>query len=230
VAPATEQDLEPINEIYNHYVVPTAITFDLEPMTMYWRREWFGQFAEEGRHRLLVARESGSVIGYACSHAHRARPAYDPSVETSTYLDPTRTGRGVGGALYGTLLEILEREDVHRAYAGIALPNPASVRLHERSASAGSASSASRGGSSTAIGTLPGTSGASPERRSSPAHGIGSDPTRSAWHVEETAESSVHIVEPDDFVRLRDQVMDRSLSITRSDSVTWRARRSRLPD
>ena len=132
VAPATEHDLEPINEIYNHYVVTTAITFDLEPMTMYWRREWFGQFAEEGRHRLLVARESGSVIGYASSHAHRARPAYDPSVETSTYLDPTRTGRGVGGALYGTLLEILEREDVHRAYAGIALPNPASVRLHER--------------------------------------------------------------------------------------------------
>ena len=48
------------------------------------------------------------------------------------YISPTHLGRGVGSALYGALLFELEREDVHRAYAGIAMPNPASVRLHER--------------------------------------------------------------------------------------------------
>ena len=68
----------------------------------------------------------------AASVPYRPRAAYAPSVETSVYVAPTHIGRGLGSALYGALLAELEREDVHRAYAGIAMPNPASVRLHER--------------------------------------------------------------------------------------------------
>ena len=62
----------------------------------------------------------------------RPRAAYAPSVETSVYVAPSHIGKGLGSALYGALVADLEREDVHRAYAGIAMPNPASVRLHER--------------------------------------------------------------------------------------------------
>lgn len=132
IAPSSTADLEAISGIYDHYVRTTAISSDLEPPTSAWRREWFGTFGDRGRHRLLVARDGGEAIGYAASVPYRPRAAYAPSVETSVYVAPSHLGRGVGSALYRALLSELEREDVHRAYAGIAMPNPASVRLHER--------------------------------------------------------------------------------------------------
>jgi len=132
ITPASGDDLEAISSIYDHYVRTTAISFDLEPPTTAWRREWFASFDDRGRHRLLVARDGGEAIGYAASVPYRPREAYGPSVETSVYVAPNHLGRGVGMALYGALLSELEREDVHRAYAGVAMPNPASVRLHER--------------------------------------------------------------------------------------------------
>src|SRR5690348_6104384 len=115
------------------YVTTTHITFDLEPVTMDGRREWFSHYQASGRHRLLVAVASHrQVIGYASSSSFRAKPGYDTSVETSIYLVPEATGLGVGTRLYQGLFDSLAGEDVHRAYAGIALPNPASIALHER--------------------------------------------------------------------------------------------------
>ena len=72
------------------------------------------------------------AVGYAASVPYRPRAAYAPSVETSVYVAPSHVAQGLGSTLYGALLSELEGEDVHRAYAGIAMPNPASVRLHER--------------------------------------------------------------------------------------------------
>ena len=132
VRPATDGDLAPINELYNHYVVHTHVTFDLAPFTMDQRREWFSHYATTGRHRLLVAVEGNDVLGYASSSPFRPKEAYETSVETSVYLRPEATGRGVGRLLYHELLGALEREDVHRAYGGIAVPNEASIALHER--------------------------------------------------------------------------------------------------
>ena len=132
IASASARDLEAISGIYDHYVRTTPISFDVEPPTTAWRREWFARFSERGRHRLLVARDGGEAIGYAASVPYRSRAGYGPSVETSVYVAPNHLGLGVGTALYGALLYELEHEDVHRAYAGIAMPNPASVRLHER--------------------------------------------------------------------------------------------------
>lgn len=132
VRPATEDDLEPINDIYNHYVVETHTTFDDEPMSMETRREWFSHYADSGRHRLLVATNGDQVIGYASSSRFRPKPGYLTSVETSIYLSTESVGRGTGGKLYSELFQALEGQDLHRAYAGIALPNPASIALHER--------------------------------------------------------------------------------------------------
>ena len=132
VRPGAEQDLEPLNDLYNQYVKDTHFTFDLEPMTIEARREWFTHYGPVGRHRLLVAVSGDTVVGYACSSQWRSRPAYDTSVETSVYLAPDAVGRGAGTKLYKELFKSLEDEDVHRAYAGIGLPNAASVALHER--------------------------------------------------------------------------------------------------
>jgi phosphinothricin acetyltransferase len=128
----TEQDLEAINGIYNEYVKETHFTFDIHPVTIEARREWFTHYGTSGRHRLLVAIEAGAVVGFATSSRFRPKPAYETSVETSIYLVADAVGRGAGSKLYEELFRSLDGEDVHRAYAGIALPNPASVALHER--------------------------------------------------------------------------------------------------
>jgi phosphinothricin acetyltransferase len=132
VRAATVDDLSAVNDIYNQYVAETHYTFDVEPMTPDARREWFTHYGTSGRYRLVVAVLDGAVIGYAGSSRFRPKPAYETSVETSVYLAPDSVGRGAGSRLYEVLFKALEDEDVHRAYAGIALPNPASIGLHER--------------------------------------------------------------------------------------------------
>lgn len=132
VTPATASDLVGISRIHDHYVEFSPSTFDLEPKTIAWRREWYSTFGEHGRYRLLVARGPEGVVGYASSSPHRPKGAYETTVETTVYVASGHTGRGIGSALYQALLAELETEDVHRACAGITLPNPASVRLHER--------------------------------------------------------------------------------------------------
>ena len=132
VRPAVAQDLATLNDIYNQYVAEAHYTFDVDPMSMDARQEWFTHYDTAGRYRLVVAVSEGRVIGYASSSRFRPKAAYETSVETSVYLAPESVGRGAGTRLYASLFKQLEGEDVHRAYAGIALPNPASIALHER--------------------------------------------------------------------------------------------------
>ena len=133
IRPATLDDLEALTEIYNHYVVHSAITFDLHPFTTAERRDWFDDHTESGPHRLLVATdEHGKCVGYAGSSRWRVKPAYNTTVETSLYCRPDARGRGYGTALYQALFAALEREDVHTLVAGVSLPNAASLSLHER--------------------------------------------------------------------------------------------------
>jgi phosphinothricin acetyltransferase len=134
VRPGAESDLETLTGIYNHYVRETPITFDIAVLTPEERLPWLLSHSEDGPHRLMVAMNADTqeILGYATSSAFRAKPAYATSVETSVYLAPHATGRGIGPLLYKALFEALAGEDLHRAYAGIAQPNEASVRLHER--------------------------------------------------------------------------------------------------
>lgn len=132
VRPAVDSDLPAVTDLYNHYVVGTTSTFDLEPVSVEARRDWFGHYNPVGRHRLLLAVDGDGLLGYATSSSFLDRAAYASSVESSVYLDPSAQGRGIGSRLYERLLAELAEEDVHRAYAGIALPNDASVALHLR--------------------------------------------------------------------------------------------------
>jgi len=127
------RDLPKLTEIYNHYVVSSPATFDLEPYTLDRRRPWFEPFATRPRYKLFVAvgGDARQVQGYAASMRFRPKAAYDATVETTIYLAPECTGRGLGRELYQTLFEALEREDIHLAVGGITLPNPSSIALHE---------------------------------------------------------------------------------------------------
>jgi phosphinothricin acetyltransferase len=128
---AHEHDLPAIVELYNHYVRSTPVTFDIEPTTVTSRRAWFDAFAASGPHRLLVAESERQIQGYASSQSFRAKAAYQTSVEVSIYVGQAHQRLGVGRALYTQLIEALKLAAIHRAYAGVTLPNPASERLHE---------------------------------------------------------------------------------------------------
>jgi phosphinothricin acetyltransferase len=127
-----QDDLIAITVLYNHYIENTAITFDIDPYTVEQREPWLAQFSVTGRHQLFVMADDTQLLGFAYSSLFRTRPAYAQSVETTIYLDEKAHGQGRGTKLHQALLHSLEREDIHRAYAAITLPNPASVALHRK--------------------------------------------------------------------------------------------------
>jgi phosphinothricin acetyltransferase len=127
---ARHSDLEAVTALYNHYVETSPATFDIEPKSLEDRAEWMSHYGATGRHRMLVAEIEGSLVGYAATSQFRVKAAYDTSVEMTIYLAPNHTARGIGRRLYEALFDALGGEDVHRAYAGITLPNRASEALH----------------------------------------------------------------------------------------------------
>jgi phosphinothricin acetyltransferase len=127
---AEQGDLPELLAIYNHYVVHTPITFDIEPRTLAQRQEWFDEFAKAGKYQCFVAADHGRPLGWVCSARFKEKAAYSSTIETSIYLAPDMAGKGIGRRLYRTLFEALADQDIHRAFGGITLPNEASVALH----------------------------------------------------------------------------------------------------
>lgn len=130
VRAATLADLPRLTEIHNWYVEHSHATFDEQPVTIEERGQWFETYGSGGRYRLLVAEADGTVLGCAYSSPYRSHPAFSRTAETGIYLGPEARGQGVGRQLYSRLLTILAGEQLHVLVAGVALPNPASLRLH----------------------------------------------------------------------------------------------------
>ena len=123
-------DAPAIARIYNYYVRETVITFEDEPVS---GGEMQDRIAEvTARYPWLVWQESGALTGYAYAAPWKSRAAYRHSVEAAIYLDQGSTGRGIGTKLYEALIRELREMDVHCVVGGAALPNAASVALHEK--------------------------------------------------------------------------------------------------
>jgi L-amino acid N-acyltransferase YncA len=127
---AAESDAAAIAELYRPIVETTSITFELEPPD----EEEMSRRVRDTLllHPWLVCELDGDVAGYAYATKHRARAAYRWSVDVSVYVRSASRGQGVGHGLYLSLFAVLRAQGYINAYAGIALPNPASVGLHER--------------------------------------------------------------------------------------------------
>ena len=131
IRPALAEDAGRIAAIYNHYIAESCITFETEPVSE-------ADMATRIRDTLavplpwLVAEDSGHVAGYAYASKWKGRCAYRFAVETTIYLDPDTTGDGLGTKLYAELVDAVRAASMTTAIGGIALPNDASIRLHER--------------------------------------------------------------------------------------------------
>lgn len=126
---ATEGDAEAVAAIYRPYVESTVISFEVEPPTAEQMRERMVRVLQT--HQWLVAVDDDEVRGYAYASPHRERAAYGWSVDTAIYLHQRAHRRGIGRALYVALFARLEEQGFVNAFAGITLPNAASVGLHE---------------------------------------------------------------------------------------------------
>lgn len=129
VRSVTPSDARDIAAIYNHYIENTDVTFETEPVSP---REMQHRIESHPPHLpWLVSEVVGTVTGFAYAAPWHKRAAYRHTVETTIYVDPGQLRRGIGTRLYGALLDELGRRDLHCAIGGIALPNAASVTLHE---------------------------------------------------------------------------------------------------
>lgn len=128
---ARVDDAELIASIYNHFVLNTSISFEETAVS---HTEMAQRIAEVQAAGLpwLVAEQDGDILGYAYATKWRVRHAYRYSVETTVYLAPACAGQGVGTMLYRALLDRLRAAGYRLAIGGIALPNPASIALHEK--------------------------------------------------------------------------------------------------
>jgi phosphinothricin acetyltransferase len=126
---ATPDDADPIQAIYAPIVRDTVISFEVEPPSVGQMRQ---RVVETLAHYpWLVCDDRGQVLGYAYGSKHRERAAYQWSADVSVYVHAAARRRGVGRALYTSLFQILALQGFYNAYAGVTLPNPASVGLHE---------------------------------------------------------------------------------------------------
>ena len=127
---ATPEDVTAICQIYNHYVAKTIITFEETPVS---EAEMMGRMEEvKQQYPWIVYEADGKVLGYAYGSRWKGRCAFRFAVESTVYLSAEATGGGIGTALYEELLDRLRVLELHTVIGGIALPNPASIALHEK--------------------------------------------------------------------------------------------------
>lgn len=124
-------DASAIADIYNHYILTSHATFEIDEIDGVEMQRRIGESAA-ANYPFFVAVEASEVIGYAYGRRYRPRAAYEHSIEISVYIRNGHEGRGVAGKLYDQLFPEIRQRGFHAIIAGISLPNDASVRLHER--------------------------------------------------------------------------------------------------
>ncbi len=129
VRPARPEDAEACRDIYAPFVTETWVSFEEEAPSVREMRRRIEGYGES--HGFVVAEANSKVAGYAYGSPHRLRHAYRFSCDVAIYIERGREGQGIGRAIYGALLPTLAECGMHAAFAGIALPNDASLALHE---------------------------------------------------------------------------------------------------
>ncbi|WP_164929042.1 arsinothricin resistance N-acetyltransferase ArsN1 family B [Gloeobacter violaceus] len=122
-------DAQAVLDIYTPFVSGSPVTFEVQPPSAAEMQRRIGSTIE--RYPWLVCASANRVLGYAYASEHRARAAYGWSVDCSVYIDPHHSRRGMARGLYTSLFALLRLQGFFNVFAGITLPNAASVGLHE---------------------------------------------------------------------------------------------------
>ena len=125
---AAKEDAAACAEIFAHYVLHTAANLQEEPLAP----EYFMRLIADANVAFFVAEDGGEVCGYAFADVLRSRCGYRYTMEVSVYVRAEQTRGGAGGALMRALLCDLQKRKMRAAVSFITLPNPDSVRLHEK--------------------------------------------------------------------------------------------------
>ena len=126
---ATSYDADSIAAVYAPFCENTPISFETVAPTTEEMAKRIRKITEG--YPWLVLEEGGEITGYVYASPHRERAAYQWSVDVTAYVQPQSHRRGVGRTLYSILFQLLRLQGYYKAYAGITLPNPASVGLHQ---------------------------------------------------------------------------------------------------
>jgi phosphinothricin acetyltransferase len=126
----SNDDIEAVNSLYNHYIRETAFTFDIKEKTLSEKKEWYKIFKKDSPYQCIVAYENDILIGFASSRPFRDKEAYNSSIETSVYISENYIGKGYGRLLMEDLFNKIDGYHLNRAYAFITEPNNASEKLH----------------------------------------------------------------------------------------------------
>ncbi len=126
---ATMNDLAAITKIYNEAILKTVATFDTEPKTVEEQKPWFE--SHDSKHPILVAKQDGTIVGWASLSRWSGRCAYSDTAEVSVYVKEEHQGKGIGKSLMREILDQGKKAGLHTVVARIAESNEVSVRLHE---------------------------------------------------------------------------------------------------
>lgn len=130
VRPATREDVPAILDIYNHAVIHTTATYDLEPVSLASRLAWFDEKAQSG-WPVWVAEKAEEVLGWATYGPFRAKAGYNLTAEHSVYVRDGVRGQGVGRRLMLPLIEDARQRGLHVLIGGVDADNAGSIAFHE---------------------------------------------------------------------------------------------------
>jgi L-amino acid N-acyltransferase YncA len=128
---ATENDIQPMLEIYNEIIKNTTAVFQYDPHTLDMRKEWFAKKREDN-HPVFIAEENNMVVGFSTFGQFRNWQAYKYSVENSVYVKADCRGKGIGKLLLQPLIDAAKGMQLHTIIAGIVADNEASIALHKQ--------------------------------------------------------------------------------------------------
>lgn len=132
IRPATAADLPGILDIYNHAVVHTTASYDLEPVSLHSRQDWFAARQKAGFPVLVAEGAGGEVLGFASYGTFREKPGYNGTVEHSVYIRDGQRGAGLGQALMERLIAEARQQGLHVMLGSVDADNAGSIAFHER--------------------------------------------------------------------------------------------------
>lgn len=130
IRPVKISDAQSILDIYNHYVLNTVVTFDLEALSLNDFKAKINSIVPQ--YPFLVFEENNEILGYAYGSKFRHKPAYNQTVESTVYVKQGEHGKQIGTRLYAELLRLLKLDNYHVVLGVLTLPNENSVKLHEK--------------------------------------------------------------------------------------------------